>query len=263
MDFLSELKSKQLPEYKLKELSLLMQYQPISKDIIIIVHDQLKYFKKCIESIYEYTNDFNLYIWDNNSKKDTLNYLNDLSKKDNVHIIFNKENIGFCKPNNEITKLTKSPYLIFLNSDTEILCKDWDSLMIAILQQNKHIIQTGYQGCFLNRDANYVGTGFGEKIDYIGGWCFCISRDAYNQFGLFDENLKFAYYEDSELGLRYQTAGYKLYGIYNDMVLHYGNQTIKTVLKEENHNFPEYFLHNKNYINQKYRDYLDNKLTSL
>ena len=55
---------------KIKQELLLIDFaENISKDILIVVHDQLEYVIKCVDSIYRNTQNFNLYIWNNNSKK--------------------------------------------------------------------------------------------------------------------------------------------------------------------------------------------------
>src|SRR6185369_6107123 len=44
------------------------------KDILIIVHDQLDYFRNCVMSLRDSTTNFNLYVWDNASRPDTVAY---------------------------------------------------------------------------------------------------------------------------------------------------------------------------------------------
>lgn len=45
--------------------------QDASKDILIVVHNQLDYVKQCIQSIQEHTNNYHIYIWDNGSDDET------------------------------------------------------------------------------------------------------------------------------------------------------------------------------------------------
>jgi hypothetical protein len=62
----------------MKELAIANSCPEYSKDIIIVVHDQLPYLKACIESIQANTNNYHLYIWDNASQPDTQEYLDTL-----------------------------------------------------------------------------------------------------------------------------------------------------------------------------------------
>jgi hypothetical protein len=83
------------------------------KDILVVVHNQLEYTKKCVDTIYSSTDNFHLYIWDNGSDEETHNYLQEqqLNRK-NFHFVRNDDNIGFIKPNNELaTKLGASYYI--------------------------------------------------------------------------------------------------------------------------------------------------------
>ena len=60
----------------------------IQKDILVVVHDQHEYVKNCIDSLYKNTNNFNLHIWNNNSKKKTSEYLNKLKDVANGFLKF-------------------------------------------------------------------------------------------------------------------------------------------------------------------------------
>ena len=85
-----------------------------NKDILIIVHNQLEYTRQCIESIQANTKNYNLYIWDNNSNKETREYLETLD----ATLCCSNKNTGFIFPNNALAKLTDSDYIILLNNDT-------------------------------------------------------------------------------------------------------------------------------------------------
>ena len=62
------------------ELAVASITPPVWKDIIIVVRDQLRYFKECIESIKENTSHYTLYIWDNASGSETKKYIEDCRK---------------------------------------------------------------------------------------------------------------------------------------------------------------------------------------
>jgi GT2 family glycosyltransferase len=227
-----------------------------TKDIVIIVHDQPDFTKRCVDSIYQHTRSFNLYLWDNNSMIPTKEYLEEVAKRENVTLIRSPENIGFIKPNNELVKLGKSPYIILLNSDTEVM-QGWDTALIGWLKGNPKCAITGYQGGILGPD----GKGFGgntQEFDYICGWCLCLSRDTYDTYGLFDEeNLCFAYGEDSDLSLRVKEAGFDIHSLQMKLVKHFGNVTSIEVHKELDTS--ESFRRNHDYIRKRWYNYLVNK----
>ncbi len=186
------------------ELLCSAKYEKAGKDILIVVHNQLDYVKKCIESIKENTENYNIFIWDNASDQETREYLKSISKfydreeyrhsyswgeaagiepddamlgKDgSIMVLRSEENIGFIEPNNRLFELGLSDYVILLNSDTEVK-PDWDKAMIGWLQQNENVGQTGYMGGILNDEFRGGKIDFGSNVDYICGWAMCIRRD--------------------------------------------------------------------------------------
>lgn len=223
------------------------------KDILIVVHSQYEYIFKCINSIYKNTKNFNLHIWNNASDKKTTDYLIKISKQKNIKLYSSKQNLGFILPNNEMIKNAKSPYVVLLNSDTEVL-PDWDNVLIGWLKNNQKYHQVGYVGGYLNKQGRGVRFGSGDKVDYICGFCFCIAKSTYENFGLFDDkNLKFAYCEDSDFSIRLRDKNKKIYACYSNLVIHHENKTIKHVARKLN--ISKYIHNNQNYIKSKWSKY--------
>ena len=248
-----------------EELKLGIGSKEIWKDIIIVVKDQLDYFKECINSIRNVTSNYHLYIWDNGSKQPTSNYIEQLVfscnlEKNTDWLITTmrcENNVGFIHPNNEMASMTTSPYIILLNSDTKVF-QNWDTTMINFLIQNEDVAQVGYWGGHLDHEGRGFGGANGYDIDYVPGWCFCISRDVYKRFGLFNDELKFAYCEDSDYSLRLKESGKKIYSLYSNLVTHYQNKTVKDIEKEGQINLRSSFDHNHAYIKEKWKNYLAN-----
>ncbi len=230
---------------------------PDAKDIIVVVHDQLDFIKKCINSLYLNTKNFTLYLWDNDSMAPTREYMEEVARShDNVVLVRNSENAGFVIPNNKLAKVGKSPYIILLNSDTEVK-KGWDTALIGWLVNNPNCGIVGYQGGILEGDGKGRGI-YGSEVDYICGWCLCIKRETYERYGLFDEeHILFAYAEDSDLSLRIQEAGLSVHALQMNLVRHYGNATALNVCQEIDTSFS--FHNNHEYIRKRWSDYLANK----
>lgn len=227
-----------------------------SKDILIVVHNQLDYLKDCLDSLMAVTKNYHLYIWDNGSNKKTQNYLNDLPK-DNITVIRQENNTGFIQPNNQLASMGKNDYIILLNSDTKVFEK-WDVAMVSYLENNPDIGQIGYWGGHLGSDGIGFGGANGYNIDYIPGWCFCIKRELYDYIGLFNPELHFAYCEDADLSLRIKENGYKIYALHAPLVIHHQNKTIIEVEKEGTINVKETFDKNHEYLKNRWADYLKN-----
>jgi len=229
-----------------KELLVTTTYEPVEKDILIVAHNQLEYLKVCVESIRSETEKYNIFVWDNASNKEMQEWL--VEQKD-IKTVRSEENLGFIVPNNELIKLGNSPYVILLNSDTMVL-KDWDKALIAHLQGD--VAQVGYMGGILDMDGKGKWFNFGTEIDYISGWCFCINRKTYDDFGLFDDNhLEFAYGEDADFSLRLQDAGKSILALHLGLVHHFGNKTILEVSKERDCRIT--FEKNHSYIKERWK----------
>lgn len=229
----------------IRELSFIKN--DLNKDILIVVKNQLELFEKCIKSIENTTENYTLYIWDNDSNQSTKEFLKTIK---NAHIISHDENIGFIKPNNNLIKLGSSPYVILLNSDT-IVSPNWDKALIGCLESNPDIGVTGYRGAILNDKLEGSEIAFGYEADYVEGWCLCFKRDTYNKHGLFDENLHFAYCEDADFCLKLKENNFKSYVLHLNLVLHIGHATIKEVGANV-----ESFTSNHKYMQQKWLDKL-------
>lgn len=230
------------------------KYPSVKKDILIVIKDQLDCIRNCVDSIYQYTKDFNLYLWDNGSRPDTADYLRELSKRDEVTLHRVKTNKGFIVPNNRLAGMGHSPFIILLNSDT-IVREGWDRAMTGWLQQETGVAEVGYLGGFVDENGRGYTYGFGSKVDYICGWSLAIRRQTYEDHGLFDEkNLKFAYCEDSDLSFRLRENGYGVYALHVDLVTHLENQTVKEIIKEGS--LPN-FDGNYDYIRSRWKKYLN------
>lgn len=248
------------------ELKLAEVQSDCWKDIIIIVHNQLDYLKACIESLKKNTSKFHLYLWDNASSQATSEYIEKLiadydseTEQDiwTITIMNSATNMGFILPNNELAAWGDSEYIILLNSDTKVF-EYWDKAMIAFMEHNKDVGQVGYWGGHMGPDGRGFGGENGYDVDYIPGWCFCIRRSTYDQYGLFNKQLQFAYCEDADLSLRLKAAGYKIYALHAPLVHHYQNKTVIEVENEGKIDLRASFDHNHEYMKLQWKDYLAN-----
>jgi len=240
-----------------EELLLIDKANKIKKDILIVVHNQYDFVKNCIESIYKNTKNFNLFIWNNNSDKQTSEYLEKISnKKDNIKLYKSISNLGFIVPNNTMIKETTSDYIILLNSDTEVR-KNWDKVLIGFLKKNKDVALVGFDGGMLDETGLGTEKNHGYDVDYICGYCMCLPRKTYLDFGLFDEkNINFAYCEDSDFSLRIREKNKKIYACYStDLVVHYGARTSLDVISKDD-NFSKIIHENLKYLQRRWSKYL-------
>jgi len=152
-----------------------------TKDIIIVVHDQLDYVRNCIESVQKHTSDYKLYLWDNASKPETQQYLEKVYSESlgKIELMRSEQNRGFIEPNNTLVEWGDSEYIILLNSDTKVF-EGWDSALIGFQKENPDVAITGYLGGLLDENGKGCDSGYGHNIDYVMGWCICYKRELYD-----------------------------------------------------------------------------------
>ena len=208
-----------------QELLYIFDYKPVMKDILIVSHNNLVYLKPCIESIRKNTENYQIYVWDNASNNEVQEYL---SHQQDLKVVRSDKNLGFIIPNNRLIERCNNPYVILLNDDTEVY-PNWDKILIGFLQKTNSA-QVGYCGGIIDENGKGTKFNFGEKIDYVTGWCFAIPKCIYKKYGLFDEaNLQFAYCEDADFSLRLKENHEKIYALHCGLVHHHENKTVQNV----------------------------------
>lgn len=207
--------------------------------IIIISFNTNELIRSCLKSVYSDLGQSSLkaevVVVDNASSDDSVQTIR--KEFPNVHLILNKENVGFGRANNQAVALAKGKLLLFLNSDTTIR-KGTLSKMNLFFDQN---VQVGIASCQLrNADGTIqpqggwlprlstvaiwawflddlpvlkqilpsyqlrrlsLFTGFPKSIGWVGGTAMWVRRRAWTQLGEFDEQM-FMYGEDVELCYR-------------------------------------------------------------
>lgn len=241
-----------------QELSVLDLAPDATKDILIVVHDQLEYLKITLESVIAHTSNYRIYLWDNASGPDVTEYLKEVGEVlgDRLVVVRSEENRGFIRPNDELIAMGTGDYVILLNSDVKVL-GGWDKGLIGYLDTNPDTKIVGYSGGLLDADGIGGRIAFGDEVDYIPGWCLCLSRKTYEEFGLFHEEMDFAYSEDSELCIRIQKSGYKIHALHLMLVYHYENKTIGEVRKKRDCSVT--FQLNHQTLRRLHSDYLANQ----
>lgn len=133
---------------------------------------------KCIQTIKKYLEDFSyeIIIVDNGSTDNTV----DLLKNDkSVKLILNNQNLGFSKANNIGSKKAVGDYILFLNSDMELI----DSSLINMynyIAQNESIGAIGPQ--FLNIDLTPQASVFPPQTIYNAFKEFFLMKKSYSKY---------------------------------------------------------------------------------
>jgi N-acetylglucosaminyl-diphospho-decaprenol L-rhamnosyltransferase len=231
---------------------------------IIIVNYNVKYFlEQCLYSVIKAsgTIDAEVFVVDNNSNDGSKDFFSD--KFSSVKFIWNTENTGYAKANNQALQLCSGKYILFLNPDT-ILPEDCFSKCIRFLESDEMIGAIGIKmidgtGNFLKESkrgfpspvaslyklcglawlfphskifaAYYLGhldKNKNHTIDVVAGAFMMVPKKVLATVGSLDETF-FMYGEDIDLSYRIQKGGFKNTYFSESTIIHFkGESTNKS-----------------------------------
>lgn len=217
--------------------------------IILVNWKQVEMTCLCLKSLRN-VNYPNLEIWvvDNASGDGSVEIL----KRDypEIHLIENKQNLGFTGGNNVALAKATGDYLMLLNNDTEVPA-DFLKPLVELFEGNPAVGAASPKIHYFNDDQRIQYAGGGRvdlKTGRIGwrGWqksdrgqfdqqtpttlahgaAFFISRKAMETAGMLNEPF-FAYYEEIEWSLRIRCHGFEIYYVPSSLVRHKASMTVK------------------------------------
>lgn len=222
-------------------LRSIKQCKPTS--IIIPVYNCLEYLKKCLDSVYKYTNNYEVIIVDNGSNAETKKYISELTEFD-LKVITNSENKGFGYGNNQGIKVAQYDYICFLNSDT-LVTPDWLYKLQKVFKVRKDCGFTSPTTCycggiqcdqslFKNRfsmselEISAYSSNLKEEFiqTTVMGYCMLAKKELFDKVGVFDyKRYGIGNSEEVDLEWRAEQFGYKNYWAKGAYVHHYGHMT--------------------------------------
>lgn len=200
--------------------------------IIIINYNTWHLTKKCIDSIFQKTNNisYEIILVDNASTDGSKEIF---EKDSRIRYIYSTVNLGFGKGNNLGFHYAKGRYIFLLNSDTELInnailelvnflnihpeisivggslydknlqpCHSYGILLPSLLQE----FNTLFRGIFTIRREKIINnsinnTGY-ATVGYITGADMMLRRDTIEKIGFFDPDF-FMYFEETEMTFRH------------------------------------------------------------
>ena len=242
--------------------------------IILVNYNGAKDTIECLNSLHtvNYLNKL-IYVVDNNSNKDDVDYLEKKKiKLPEVRIIKLKENIGFSGGNNVGIKEAMADgceVIGLLNNDTIVETDFLNQLVVklfsderigAVVPQirdyyNKSIVTYG------GGEINYLkGSVFIEGINryedsinnaercvtFGHGCCLFMKSKVISKVGLLPEEY-FLYFEDADYSIQLTNSGYKI--LYCPESIIYHKESVST--KKGSDNFQYYFTRNRFYFIKK------------
>ena len=214
--------------------------------IIMLTYNQIKYTKLCIESIFNHTSliktPFEIIVVDNASTDGTVEYLEGLEQSKEIRVIYNRENLGFPKGNNQAVEIAKGEYICLLNNDT-IVTENWLENLLRVLRSDEKIAMVGP---YCNASSGYQmiqnvpvyqdDKGLNElckkfnapikEVDFLVFFCCLIKRSVWDEVGGLDERMGRGCYEDNIFCYKVLEKGYKL-KVVNHYIHHWGSISFK------------------------------------
>ncbi len=217
--------------------------------IIIVSYNTCNLLVKCIESIYQYRENFRLQIIvvDNASSDGTIEVLE--KKFSEIELIKNSINVGFATANNQALEYIRGDYVLFLNSDVLFMSPVFRTVEDFFVDHP----DAGLVGCKLINLNGRVQKSFSynlpslfnrfldvfyfEKMwnlisdDYesiitpievasVDGACMFLKKDLVKKLMGFDTHF-FMYCEDVDLCYRVAQTGYKVFYLGQCLMFHF------------------------------------------
>lgn len=221
--------------------------------VVIPTATRLDHLKTCLDTITDNTYDYEVIVVINTPEQRFRKDANKLiSMYNNVLSITIPNFAGYVVPCNMGAAISSGRYICIMNDDV-IVKQGWAESMIGVFKKNKKIGQVGPSLAYLKKDFSF--SQHPTEHPYIEGWCFTIPRFIYENYGLFDTEIDFAYCEDSDFSTKILANGFNVEKS-NTPVFHIGHQTskksgneIKLLTDDKEHR-------NKKYLCKKWKDIL-------
>ena len=222
--------------------------------IIIVSWNTARLLENCLASILANapTSPFDIWVVDNASTDDSHRMVRE--KFPQVHLVENRENVGFARANNQAIQRCAGKYVLLLNPDTlvasgalqalvEFLDKQPEAGAVGarILNPDGSLQISSHPRPTLSRElwrlfhldsispyAAYPLTKWEanqpQEVDVLMGACLLLRKEVLDKVGFLDEDY-FMYSEEVDLCYRIQHAGWRLYWIPQAQVVHFGGQS--------------------------------------
>ncbi len=221
--------------------------------VVIVSYNVRELLTACIDSVVKAAEgiDTEVFVVDNNSADDTVEVI----ARDYpwVHLINNKENLGFSKANNIAIRQSEGEYVLLLNPDA-VVAEGTLSGAVEFMDQYPEAGGVGVRmhnadGTLAPESRRAVPTplvaarkmlGFTKryymsylpwdkpgKIEVISGAFMMLRRKAIDEVGLLDEDF-FMYGEDIDLSYRLLKGGWQNWYLPLDIIHYKGQSTQKS-----------------------------------
>lgn len=237
--------------------------------VIIVSFNTVSLLRRCLSELFVHASGLPLevFVVDNNSRDESAEMVR--SEFPDVHLIANRENLGFAAANNQAWKRSSGEYVLLLNPDAFIkegAIQNTVDFMVAhpecgicggrlvnpdgVLDPsarkfptalNKFFTLSGLRSRFPTSSV-FSGHEFGGfdhqsviEVDWVPGTFTMYRREMLDETGLFDDRF-YIYFEETDLCKKAKKSGWKVYFLPSAEVVHVGGASSKT---RKEHTFDE------------------------
>lgn len=213
-------------------------------DIVVASYGQPELTRKCLKSIARKSGPSDDYFvtWIDNSPEPIGGAVGEVNAP--IRCIWCPDNLGYTKSMNAGIALSTAPYVVLLNSDTEIQTENWLGKMWEHFVSEKPVAAVGPatnnkrqgQGRIPTTESfhpNVRMASNGLLDTRLSFFCVMLSREAIWDIGYLDDMLSPGYGEDDDWLMRAYFKGYSTVIDPGVMVHHVGQGSFSTDLKAE------------------------------
>ena len=225
--------------------------------IIMVVHNQIDFTKKAIESLYQFTDekDFELIVVDNWSTDGTGDFLAKLPKI-NLKYRYKSNNFGWCHGLNMGIEFisSDSDFVLWCNNDL-LFEKDWLPKMIAHFRPGVGAV--GPTSNYVNgRQRIELNDGsWEEEVQWLIGFFLMFRRGIIDAIGEVDERFDKGGCEEWDYIIQMQQKlGLKCVIARDVYIHHFGSQTIMNTVCKNKEEYDQYCLDAIKILKDKWGD---------
>ncbi len=218
-------------------------------DLVLLSWNHLEETQPCLASLFETVDvPARLLIVDNGSEPSVRKFLRSVRPSrmiQEVRLLQHETNEGFSRGMNRGLRESSAPYVCLLNNDLRFTA-GWLREMLDIAERfpDAGLInpQSSTFGCrpapgvTLAAHAAELFKRFQGRVSEIGmgiGFCLMVRREAFERVGGFSEEVNTIFFEDEDLSMRVQAAGYRCLVAEGAYVYHAEHQTVRAMPERE------------------------------
>jgi cysteinyl-tRNA synthetase len=185
----------------------------------LIAHNSREDLERCIRSICRHRSncEIELVIVDNGSTDDTLSYLQQLARHDDLtgengqhiglQVLFADHNMGFAAGRNATMRASRGRHIVLMDTSIEVKGNIWEPLEQVLAD-----LSVGVAGPYglVTTDLRDFVEASGPDVDAVEGYLMAFCRERLPEVGWIDEKFRFYRLMDIYFSFFFKTSGYRV-----------------------------------------------------